>query len=509
MALKSRYFNSSGPNIPAEHYTLMREHLIAQGAELVHQARYFTIWAPRQTGKSTYFMLLKTELERAGYLVAWTSMEKMADAEYSGLLRNLQSKLQEAGLDAPKFNTLDDFAYFLENRRTEKVVLIIDEVEGLNPEYFGRFLHTLRYLYHTRLEHCLKSVILVGVSNIVGVVESNASPFNIADNLEIPFFTIAETYELLGQHEQETGQLFDAGVKERIAGLTACQPGLVNGFAAALVKHCRGKAKIVAADYVAVEDWYLNEAIDKNVANIINKAKKHRAFVETLLFSETKIRFQIDREPIKELYTIGLITRDESGNVAFKVPLYCKRLHAAFYPYTNGEQNRVSSEINVNDYFLPDGRLNFEKWVAQYKTWVQRRSFRYFREKNERGEYLSIKEAALVYSFETYMAAFLDEAGGKSYLEPHTGLGRSDLIINVQNREYITEFKVYSGASNFTKGKKQLAYYCRKYNLNEGEYVVFVPGNLQLPPAVAEKTETVDGIAVRAWLVPYDEEKDF
>jgi hypothetical protein len=63
------------------------------------------------------------------------------------------------------------------------------EIEGLNEEIFGQFLHTIRNLYHFRDEHSLKSVILVGVSNIVGVVQDNASPFNIADNLEVPYFT--------------------------------------------------------------------------------------------------------------------------------------------------------------------------------------------------------------------------------------------------------------------------------------------------------------------------------
>jgi len=38
---------------------------------------------------------------------------------------------------------------------------------------------------------------------------NNASPFNIADNLEIPYFTGEETFELLHRHEEETGQLFD------------------------------------------------------------------------------------------------------------------------------------------------------------------------------------------------------------------------------------------------------------------------------------------------------------
>jgi hypothetical protein len=57
----------------------------------------------------------------------------------------------------------------------------------------------------------------------------------------------------------------------------------------------------------------------------------------------------------------------------------------------------------------------------------------------------------------------------------------------------------------FAGGKKQLAYYCNKADLKTGEYLVFIPNQIR----VQENIETVEGVAVRSWLVPYDEEKDF
>jgi hypothetical protein len=56
-------------------------------------------------------------------------------------------------------------------------------------------------------------VILVGVSNIVGVVRANASSFNVADNLNVWYFTNRDFFELLKQNEIETGQLFEDNVK--------------------------------------------------------------------------------------------------------------------------------------------------------------------------------------------------------------------------------------------------------------------------------------------------------
>ncbi len=65
-----RKFNTSGPNISKKHYTIQRTNLVQKGIELVEDDRYFTIWAPRQTGKSTYFRQLAKKLTAQNYKVA-------------------------------------------------------------------------------------------------------------------------------------------------------------------------------------------------------------------------------------------------------------------------------------------------------------------------------------------------------------------------------------------------------------------------------------------------------
>lgn len=232
-----RQFNTSGPNISEKHYTLFRSNCIQKGIAFVQDDRYFTIWAPRQTGKSTYFRQLAVELTKEGYKVAHVNFENYADAQRLGFLERLTGELGKFWEVSFQSLDIDQIFYKIQYEiQNEKFVLIIDEVEGINPEYFGSFLHAIRNAYHSRSEHSLKSVILVGVSNIVGVVRENASPFNIAENLNIPFFSDEESYELFKQHEDETGQLFSAEVKAKICEITANQPGLVNGFAKELVE---------------------------------------------------------------------------------------------------------------------------------------------------------------------------------------------------------------------------------------------------------------------------------
>ncbi len=501
-------FNTSGPNIPKQHYTVERNDLIKKGINLVKKSRYFTIWAPRQTGKSTYFRQLAKELQKNDYKVAHINFENFKKAPLYSFLSSLTRHIKEEwNFDFSNEISLSQIFELIQTKKQEKCVLIIDEVEGINEEYFGDFLHSIRNAYHSRENHCLKSVILVGVSNIVGVVSDNASPFNITDNLNVPYFTDIEAFELLGQHETATGQLFEDKVKKKIIQITAGQPGLVNGFAKVLVENNSDKKILDYDDYLKVEDWYLTEAIDKNFANILNKAKQVRNFVETLLFTENKIQFDIDRESIKLLHTNGLIKKDESGKVVFWVPFYKKRLYKAFYPYTNGEKTNMLRSFAVRELFDENDKLKLDTLILGYKTYVKRRGFNVFRQKDEAKNYKSIKESALIYSFETYIQAFLQVVDGKSYREADTGLGKSDLIINIKSEEYLIETKIYYYESQFVNGKKQLAYYCNSLGLDKGVYLVFCPNNIKYHSSIKEEIENINNVQISTYLIEYDETK--
>ncbi len=502
-----REFNTSGVNILEEHYTLLRENLIKKGLRLAEKKRYFTIWAPRQTGKSTYFYFLSEKLKQIGYKVAIFSAEDMKNASLSIFLSDFIEQVNK-GFDIQiKAVEIADVFHQIAKINDKKCVLIVDEVENVNQQYINDFLHSIRKVYHSRLEHCLKSVILVGVSNIVGIIQDNASPFNIVENLNIPYFTKDEVFELLGQHETETGQLFDEKVKAKIYQITAGQPGLVNGFAWKLVNDYPEEKTLTYEHYLKVEEWYLTEAIDKNFANILKQAQRERRFVERLLFTQDEIPFDIDRPSIKLLHTNGLIKKSEKGTVEFWVPFYKKRLYKAFYPYTNGEQKEISRSVFADEYFDKNGNFKIEKLISSYKEYVKRRSFKVFLEKDENGNYKSIKESALIYSFETFITAVVDQLNGKIYREADTGLGKSDIILNFNGKEFIIETKVYYAPKQFFEGKKQLAYYCQSLGLDTGIYLVFCPRNQRYHKDVKEKTETIDNIKISTYLVEYDEGK--
>jgi len=475
-----RFFNTSGPCNPERHYALFRKNIIKKGINLVEDERYFTIWAPRQTGKSTYFRLLKPELEKLGYKVVHINVESFKNITESNFLKILDSFTQKDMNIEVKARNFDDFFNEIVTLKDQKIVLIIDEIEGLNPAIFNQFLHTIRNLYHFREENALKSVIFVGVSNILGVIQDNASPFNIADNLDVPYFTEGEVFELLEQHETETGQKFATEVKAKIYEITSGQPGLVNGFAYKLVTDNLDKTEITLADYYKVERWYLYIAIDKNIENIKNKAKLYRRLMEELLFTEKTITFNKHKESIKFLSSQGVIQEGEDGNIQFWVPLYKKVLYTYFSPDFNGEGRYFYG--NNDPYIFYDEEtqtIKLKELINMFKQYVKERSFKHFMDRSADGSYERLKEAAAGYAFSTYIENYVRILRGNTYYEADSGLGRTDMIINALNHEYIIEFKVFSDKFNYQRGKQQVSYYAQARNLTEAYYVVFAAKKYQ------------------------------
>jgi hypothetical protein len=183
-----------------------------------------------------------------------------------------------------------------------------------------------------------------------------------------------------------------------------------------------------------------SNSLGGGVVQIFQKNIIH--YLAYLSLKKAQVKFQIYRENRKELYVNGIITYDTDDNVIFRVPLYHKCLYTAFYPYVNGEGDRIRGEMDSDAFLSPNGHLNMDTIVENYKIYALRRGFRYFREKDDNGNYISLKEAALMYSFDTYINALVALVGGKTYLEPTTTLGRSDLVINHKGQEYVVETKV-------------------------------------------------------------------
>jgi len=465
-----REFNTTGPCNPALHYTIMREALIAEGLEKVRKGRYFTLFAPRQAGKTTYFQLLLEAVRAENFIPIWISFESLKtvtrDVFYQSLNRQLHQELAEHQIELTQ--TITDpvnMVAFFEQFDTQTLVLVIDEFEGIPDSVLNEIMHAFRQMYHRKKYHALHSLLFVGVSTIAQLVTSGASPFNVAEELAVSYFTPSEVNQLLEQYVNESGQKFEEEVIKAIYENTKGQPGLVCALAAYLVKTVTNR-QVTLDDFLVTLEYFLKSKYDKNILNIVQKAKEKKDFMYRLLFGNEPIDFSVDIADIAYLHANGVVDNIE-GQVGILVPLYSKRIITAFRPMYNGERGYygLSANETFEEYLKGEG-LNIHAILNKYRQYVHRRGFKAF-------DTEKLKEGAWHYSLDGFINFFIEALEGQTFIEVPSGAGRTDILIVYKNNRYLIETKVFSNNTLLKKGKGQLAEYLQSEGLDEGYYVVF------------------------------------
>ena len=495
-----RIFNTSGPCDPNKHYTVLREALVAQGETLVEQGRYFTLFAPRQAGKTTYFQLLFHQLNHQEYTTIWISFEGLKTLTrqefYQTLTLYLHDEFAAQGIHVDQeIKNQIDLQLFLRQAsvQSQPIVLIIDEFEDIPKLVLDEVMHTFRAMYQKRAFHKLHALLLVGVSTIAELVLSSASPFNVVDELRIPYFTLEEVRGLIEQYVIEARQTFAEDVIQAIYENTVGQPGLVCALCHYLTTEMvpnRSQPVTMDAFYPTLHH-FLTERFDRNIINIVQKAREKQELMLQVLFDENPIPFTVDDPDIAYLYAHGVVD-NVAGNVGISVPLYSKRLITAFRPRGNGEtQHFVTAHDTLNKYVTAD-KLNISALLRKYSDYVRRRGFRAFDTKQ-------LREGAWHYSLDGFINFFIGRLGGDTFIEVPSGRGRTDILILYKDSKYLIETKVFTDQTYFQNGKRQLAAYLLSEGLSEGYYVVFSNKHSEADTVYFE--ETIDGKRIYTFII--------
>ncbi|HOD91793.1 MAG TPA: AAA-like domain-containing protein [Thermotogota bacterium] len=495
-----RTFCTEGPVDPKLNYYVPRTALVAEGLKKVKQWRYFTIFAPRQSGKTTYFQFLIEAIkrEKPDWLPVWVSFEAYGDLDLSDFLSSLRDRILR-GTELPEnavpdFHNMTDIALKLREVaqiQKKEWVIVVDEIEGLkNPKVLNGFLHLIRSIYHEKQEIGLRSVILTGVSNITGIIQDTASPFNIADQIQVPYFTREEVYDLLAQHERETGQLFENPVKEGIYEQTLGQPGLVNALARDLVEKKCPNGEVVGMDafYLTV-DHFTRVYIDKNISNIVSKAKQHTEIMKEILFGK-EVPFNNYDETIKFLYVNGVID-DCDGACCIPIPLYKKALYTCFKPLFNGEKEHFKSPIETYKKYVDErGLLDVTKLLWRYIAYVKNRGNIIFSQGKA-------SEGVYHYNIDAFFSTYAEFADAKCFVETPVGGGRVDLLLLQAGKTDIIEIKRYD-ADQYEKSQGQLKAYLERSGLSEGHLVMFS----EYHEAEGYEKVEAEGKTLHLWIIP-------
>ena len=533
-----RRFWTQGPVNAQEHYVVSRSEEIADYIKRVDEGRYIVLFAPRQTGKTTFFQ------DALAALVADSITEQIADyfpiqlnfdvyknldlaAFYGHLYEQMREEIEavfqgrgcvpsEVLREFLEGTTLTNhlsmmrffkrFARFLDVEYDgQQVVLVIDEFDGIPQVALSDFLHTLRHIYIAGKPRCPHSVGIIGVKSIAQLnYDRSISPFNIQDEFQLPNFTLEQVQELLGQYTDEVGQVFVPEVIAAIHKQTAGQPVLVNRFAQILTEELDiPKTEPITMAHFSKAHAQLLEEDNVNFTHLLTNIRKDPRFENLLMrimARDDGVDFNLRSDIISELATYGVIARGDDGMCEIVNPIYLYCILQAFKPIVNGLEDEYLHEESREgflDYLIPTGQIDMGALLDNFRDFIVRAGFKILQVPDTPQE--SVGRHLLL----AYLDQFVKDIGGFMHIEVQTGRGRMDVIITHNQQKYIIETKIWRGDHRYQAGKKQLVAYLRAEGVTAGYYVVF---DHREDPKPQVETETVEGLTIRSYVIPVMQE---
>ena len=524
-----RRFETRGPVNPQKNYVVSRSEETADFINRIKEGHYIVLFAPRQTGKTTFFRhaLDTLSTEAPNYFPIQLDFQiygNVSVADFYGYLRDeicrevlkvFHSRNSEPSgaikefLETAKLTDHISMMIFFEQLanllKGQRIVLVIDEFDGIPKEAVSDFLYSLRHVYISRTTtRSPYSLGIVGVKSITQLnYDRSISPFNIQDDFNVSNFTLEQVQELLLQYTEETGQTFKPEVIEMLHRQTGGQPFLVNRFAQILTEESDiPKTETIRLEHFLTAHAQMLEEQNTNITHLLTNIRRDPNFKRILMkiiSYERGMKFSLDNEIINELATYGVIARGTDGMCEVINPVYQHRIMQAFTPLINGfEHDYFPEDIDFEDYLVPTGHIDLERLIDNFSNFIARVGFRILQVPDTPQEFVG---QDLLY---TYLDQFVSIVRGAMFLEVQTGRGRMDLVIFHNGRKYVVETKIWEGEKRYQAGKKQLMAYLKLEKALEGYYVVF--DHRENPTPLVE-SETEEDVRVRSYVIPVIQER--
>ena len=494
-----RFFNTTGPIRPDDHYCIppLERLNLAEVRRLIRDKRYFVLHAPRQTGKTSALLALRGLLNGEGhYRCVYVNVEGgqalREDVEQvtRTLLAGLASRarltlgdeflskvwpgiLAEVGPGVALQEVLTRWS----EADAKPLVLLIDEIDSLIGDSLLSVLRQLRAGYDLRPEGFPQSVVLCGVRDVrdyriqstaENAIIAGGSAFNIkARSLRLGDFSQAEVLALLGQHTEETGQVFTDDALETVWTQTQGQPWLVNAladeacfygeFAEVWDRPVDAEAIHAAQEQLILRrETHLDQLADKL------QEERVRRVVEPLL-SGAEAR-SLPSDDLMYVRDLGLISTDDPVHIAN--PIY-REVIPRELTYTT--QATLAQEAAW--YVDANGGLDVGKLLSAFQV--------FFREHSEHWvERFQYKEAGPQLLLQAFLQRIVN-SGGRIEREYGLGRGRTDLLIvwpqGDQTLKVVIECKVLhkSLEQTIAEGLEQTAAYMDRCSAVAGHLVIF------------------------------------
>ncbi len=517
----TRFFNTSGPCVPADHYMLPAEERLSEARRLVDMKRYFVLHAPRQTGKTTTIAALTSSLNQEGRYTALLASCEEAQAvgedinrAVDAVLRDIENKAAAmvadlrpppvesvAHIDGP--SRLGRYLGQWAEQCPRPLVIFLDEIDSLKGSALISVLRQIRSGYPLRPARFPHAMALVGMRDVRdykssdGVEFGTASPFNIKDrSFLLPNFTAEDVATLYDQHTEATGQAFTDEAKSRAWELTRGQPWLVNALAQQItLTDVTDPAMTIGVEHIEAAKETLIQRRDTHIDSLLARLreKRVRGVLEPLLAGRYLEADVLD-DDIQFTEDLGLVVSGEMG-LEIANPIY-REIVPRVLTSTLEKQLRVAAA----PYIAADGGLLFDRFLDEFRDfWLANAEFFL-----ERQPY---SEAAAELIFMAYLHKLVNGGGyrrGTSIdREFAVGSGRIDLLVtwplpDGDRQRFAIELKVWRrdrDADPLDQGLEQLSSYLERLGLCEGTLILFDrrPNAPPLPERLSRSETTHEG----------------
>lgn len=150
----------------------------------------------------------------------------------------------------------------------------------------------------------------------------------------------------------------------------------------------------------------------------------------------------------------------------------------------------MSFKDDPDSYIDAAGKLKYNLLMQKYIKYIKERGGLIFQGRN-------YYEGVYQYNLDQFLYSYITEMGGKVYPETSASGGRVDILIILNNKEYLIEVKANISKKELAKAKNQVLKYLKRKELNEG-YLVIYDDTIDDFELIEEK---IDDINLSIWLI--------
>ncbi len=524
MKRPKRRFHSYGPVNEARHFVVPRRELVDNLVrDLVGDppdgGHYFTVWAPRQTGKTWLIRKALAEISRrhgnrfqSGIISMQGVVMEKTDSPAAFLNWTPDLLRDGFGIKPPvpeSWHAWVNLFHRDEGVFDRPVILFIDEIDALPADVLDRIMTLFRSMYLDRDSYRLHGLALVGVRAVLGLDSGRGSPFNVQRSMRIPGFTVEEVRSLFDQYEAESGQAVDPAVVKALYEATRGQPGLVCWFGE-LLTETYNPGPATPIDPTAWKEVYrraLTVEWNNTVLNLVTKARGPYRDRILALFTRSDIHFSLDAPWCGFAYLNGIIdyrteTRPDGENAevcCFANPFIQQRIHAALTTDLVGDRmpDLVLHPLDDLSDVLDGPDLDLEALLRRYTDYLKRLKAAGIDPWKDQPRRSDLRLTEAVSHFHLY-AWLLAAIGRRCAVSPEfpTGNGKVDLHIRCGDKRGIIEVKSFVDAAGLTAARRQAAGYARRTGTAAVSIALFVPMEDESVLKRLSGVETIDGVRV-------------